>query len=135
GVEGNIRAAQERLAKELHLSRQAVYKWESNKGYPDISNLIRMSDIFHVTIDDLIRKDQQLHNRITIDDDETFVQFSDFGFYLGIVFILLGAFLFEGTLADTLMIVGILSVVFFTDVVTLIKALFYYMISSQKGLE
>lgn len=83
-----------------------------------------MSDIFYVTIDDLIRKDQQLQNKITIDDDETFVQFSDFGFYLGIVFILLGAFLFEGTLADTLMIVGILSVVFFTDVVTLIKALF-----------
>src|SRR5699024_4876825 len=74
-------------------------------------------------------------NRITIDDDGTFVQFSAFGFYRGIVFNLLGAFLFEGSLADKLMNVGILSVVFLTAVVTWVVALFQYMISSHLGLE
>ncbi|MFP3360578.1 helix-turn-helix transcriptional regulator, partial [Planococcus sp. SIMBA_143] len=34
--------SQEELSRELSVSRQAVYKWESNRGYPDIDNLIRI---------------------------------------------------------------------------------------------
>lgn len=31
--------SQEELAQKLHISRQTVYKWESNKCYPDIQNI------------------------------------------------------------------------------------------------
>ena len=39
--------------EKLDISRQAVAKWESGQAYPDISNLIQISNIFHVTVDDL----------------------------------------------------------------------------------
>lgn len=49
---------QEELSEKLHVSRQAVAKWESGQGYPDIANLIQLSTLFHVTVDYLV-KDQE----------------------------------------------------------------------------
>jgi len=46
---------QEKLAEELNVSRQAVSKWESGMAYPDISNLIQISNLMHVTVDYLVR--------------------------------------------------------------------------------
>lgn len=46
--------SQEQLAENLNVSRQAVSKWESNIGYPDISNLILLRDIFGFTLDYLV---------------------------------------------------------------------------------
>lgn len=46
---------QDELASELNLSRQAVAKWESGQGYPDVSNLICLSELFHVTVDYLVK--------------------------------------------------------------------------------
>ena len=48
---------QEQLATELHVSNQAVSKWESGKCYPDIELLPIIADFFKVSIDDLLRKD------------------------------------------------------------------------------
>ena len=48
---------QEDLAAKLSVSRQAVAKWESGQVYPDISNLICISNLFNVTVDYLV-KDQ-----------------------------------------------------------------------------
>lgn len=46
---------QENLAEELHVSRQAVTRWESGLVYPDIENLIQISNLMHVTVDYLVR--------------------------------------------------------------------------------
>ena len=46
---------QEELASALDVSRQAVAKWESGQGYPDISNLISISSMFNVTVDYLVK--------------------------------------------------------------------------------
>lgn len=46
---------QEALAERLDISRQAVAKWECGQGYPDIANLILISDLFNVTVDYLVR--------------------------------------------------------------------------------
>ena len=48
---------QEALADKLGVSRQAVAKWESGQIYPDISNLIQISDLMSVSVDYLV-KDQ-----------------------------------------------------------------------------
>jgi transcriptional regulator with XRE-family HTH domain len=45
---------QEQLAEELYVSRTAVSKWESGKGYPNIDSLKSISKIFSVSIDDLL---------------------------------------------------------------------------------
>lgn len=46
--------SQEQLAEKLFVSRQAVTKWESDKGLPDIINLKMISELLDVSIDDLL---------------------------------------------------------------------------------
>lgn len=57
-IRKNKGLTQEELAEKLTVSRQAVAKWESGQAYPDISNLIQISNLFHVTVDYLV-KDQE----------------------------------------------------------------------------
>lgn len=46
---------QEALADKLGVSRQAVAKWESGQIYPDISNLIQISELMNVSVDYLVK--------------------------------------------------------------------------------
>ena len=54
--------SQEQLAEQLNVSRQAVSKWESNNGMPEMDSLIILSEIFECTIDDLLKKDLTDHS-------------------------------------------------------------------------
>ena len=47
----------EQLAKALHVSAQAVSKWENGKSYPDIHSLLLLSALFDVSLDQLIKGD------------------------------------------------------------------------------
>lgn len=49
---------QEELAEALHVSRTAVSKWESGRGYPNIESLKDIAKFFSVTVDELISPDQ-----------------------------------------------------------------------------
>ncbi|MGM9579499.1 MAG: helix-turn-helix domain-containing protein [Evtepia sp.] len=46
--------SQEQLARKLRVSRSAVAKWETGKGLPDVENLKALSQLLHVTIDQLL---------------------------------------------------------------------------------
>ena len=46
---------QEELAEKLNVSRQAVAKWEAGRAYPDVMNLIQISDMMNVTVDYLVK--------------------------------------------------------------------------------
>ncbi|GAB3068153.1 helix-turn-helix transcriptional regulator [Salinicoccus sesuvii] len=116
--------SRDQLAKELHVSRQAVYKWESSRGYPDIRNLIIISDIFGVTIDEMIRSDKELQDKISIAEDMKISQTNDPGFYIGLILIVLGIFLFDGAASTTLMVLGFLSFIFFKDFIKSIVSFF-----------
>ena len=45
---------QEELAEKLFVSRTAISKWESGRGYPSIDSLKVIAKYFHITIDELI---------------------------------------------------------------------------------
>ena len=45
---------QEELAEALYVSRTAISKWESGRGYPSIDSLKELSEYFSVTIDELL---------------------------------------------------------------------------------
>ena len=45
---------QEQLAEELFVSRTAISKWESGRGYPSIDSLKAISKLFSVSVDDLL---------------------------------------------------------------------------------
>ena len=49
---------QEQLAEKLYVSRTAVSKWESGKGYPNIESLKAISKIFGVSIDELLSSEE-----------------------------------------------------------------------------
>lgn len=49
---------QEELAEAIFVSRTAVSKWESGRGYPSIDSLKELSRFFSVSIDELIRPDE-----------------------------------------------------------------------------
>ena len=51
---------QEELAEALFVSRTAVSKWESGRGYPSIDSLKEISRFFSVTIDELICSDEMI---------------------------------------------------------------------------
>lgn len=47
---------QEQLAEKLNITRQAVSSWESDKNQPDIETIVKLADLFHVTVDHLVRE-------------------------------------------------------------------------------
>ena len=61
-IRKNKGLTQEELAEKLDISRQAVAKWESGQAYPDISNLIQISNLFNVTVDYLVRDQECMVN-------------------------------------------------------------------------
>ena len=68
---------QEELAEKLGVSRQSIAKYEAGQGYPDIMNLIQISNLFHVTVDYLV-KDQECSVSIgekEVDDIDELIQF------------------------------------------------------------
>lgn len=56
----NKRLSQEELANILDVSRQAVSKWESGKSVPDLQKLIKLSELYNVNIDTLVKDDIEL---------------------------------------------------------------------------
>ena len=46
--------SQDAFAEKLNVSRQAITKWENDKGIPDVDNLIRLSEMMGITTDELI---------------------------------------------------------------------------------
>ena len=51
---------QEELADALYVSRTAISKWESGRGYPNIDSLKEISKFFSVSIDDLLSSEKLL---------------------------------------------------------------------------
>lgn len=52
--------SQEQLAEKIHVSRQAITKWESGNGIPDIENLIAISALFNESLDSLLSEEKSL---------------------------------------------------------------------------
>ena len=49
---------QEELAQAIYVSRTAVSKWESGRGYPNIDSLKELAKFFSVTVDELLSPDE-----------------------------------------------------------------------------
>lgn len=111
--------SQEDVARKVGVTRQAVYKWESNKSYPDIDNLILLSELYEVTIDELIKGsanareglEKKDKDKCENDDEE-----NDFGFFIGIALIFIGIFIGIEGISLFITILGMLIMVFYSDV-------------------
>jgi len=52
---------QEQAAEALGVSRQTISNWENNKSYPDIISVIKMSDIYSVSLDHLLKEEKSMN--------------------------------------------------------------------------
>ncbi|MDG0058499.1 helix-turn-helix transcriptional regulator [Priestia sp. P5] len=111
--------SQEEVATQVRVPIQNIHKWEDNKSYPDIQQLLNLSDIYGTTINEFIKNDATLQSRINIieeekeDDDELFHP----GFYIGI------GIMFLGTLLS--LIIGNLTITMVTNIAGMLIACFY----------
>ncbi|AIC93096.1 helix-turn-helix domain-containing protein [Shouchella lehensis] len=51
--------SQEEFAEKLQVSRQAISKWENGQGFPETEKLVKMSRLFHVSLDYLLKEEDQ----------------------------------------------------------------------------
>lgn len=49
--------SQEELADRVYVSRQTISNWENDKSYPDVNSLVLLSEVFHISLDKLIKGD------------------------------------------------------------------------------
>ena len=54
-IRKNKGLSQEQLAEKIGVSRQAITKWETGKGLPDVENMVIIAEIFKTTLDELLR--------------------------------------------------------------------------------
>ena len=62
-----LNLSQEDLANKINISRQSISKWELEKGYPNIETLIELSELFDITVDELLKGDDFLKDKIVED--------------------------------------------------------------------
>ncbi|MFT8459522.1 MAG: helix-turn-helix domain-containing protein [Liquorilactobacillus ghanensis] len=56
---------QSQVAAKLNVSRKTVSGWENDHSMPDIINIAKMSDIYHTSLDDLVRENELAHSSKT----------------------------------------------------------------------
>ena len=62
---------QEHAAEVLGVSRQTISNWENEKSYPDIVSVLKMSDLYHVSLDYLLKGEQTMNSYMDYLDEST----------------------------------------------------------------
>lgn len=62
--------SQSDVAELLNISRQSISRWETNKSYPDIDNLVELSKYYEVSIDALLTETKTLQHEINEKTDQ-----------------------------------------------------------------
>ncbi|MBD7895233.1 helix-turn-helix transcriptional regulator [Limosilactobacillus sp. Sa3CUN2] len=80
-----LKLTQAKVAKRLFVTRQAISNWEHGKTYPDLNKLVKVSDVYQISIDSLLKEDQNLKNYL-----EQGKAFNAFSVLSGFIWIILG---------------------------------------------
>ena len=86
---------QEQSEENLMVSRQTISNWENGKSLPDIVSIIRMSDLYDVSLDELLKGDKVLMEKIEKDAmavkvEKKIIKFAWISIVLGVIVIILG---------------------------------------------
>ncbi len=61
--------SQEELSEKIYVSRQTISNWENERSYPDIHNLLLLSVLFDVTLDELVKGDVETMKKVIKKDE------------------------------------------------------------------
>ena len=86
---------QEQVAEDLNVSRQTISNWENGKSLPDIVSIIRMSELYDLSLDELLKGNETLLNKIERDmkvakAENNVIKFAWISIVIGVVMIILG---------------------------------------------
>lgn len=87
--------SQEMLAEKAYVSRQTVSNWENEKCYPDVHSLLILSDLFGVSLDELIKGDVETMKKTVNEKDAKTLKISQWCGVLGLVAMMLTTAIFE----------------------------------------
>ncbi|MCE9676338.1 helix-turn-helix domain-containing protein [Paraclostridium bifermentans] len=115
---------QEKVAEEIQVSRQTISNWENEKSYPDIISVIKLSDLYNVSLDELLKGDSEMIKHL---EESTNIVSSNkkllIAFGINIIFFILFIF-FNGVISsNNYLIIGSASIGILS-----ISALFYQII-------
>ena len=67
----DAKITQEQAAEALDISRQTVSNWENGKSYPDIVSVLRMSDLYGVSLDYLLKGEVSMKDYLDYVEEST----------------------------------------------------------------
>ena len=67
----NSSLTQEQAAEALGVSRQTISNWENEKTYPDIISVIKMSDLYAISLDHLLKEEKPMSNYLDYLEEST----------------------------------------------------------------
>lgn len=63
----NAGLTQEQVAEEIMVSRQTISNWENGKSLPDIISIMNLSDLYQISIDELLKGDPKMKAKLEKD--------------------------------------------------------------------
>lgn len=63
--------SQEEFAKAMGVSRQTVSSWENNRSYPDIGSLLKLSDLYGTSLDELLKEDPEMRKHMETNSEQS----------------------------------------------------------------
>lgn len=56
---------QQEAAEKMHVTRQTISNWENERSYPDLQSVVRLSDIYEVSLDELLKGDNNMVQKVS----------------------------------------------------------------------
>lgn len=89
---------QEQAAENLSVSRQTISNWENGKSLPDIISIIKMSELYELSLDEMMKGDKALLKKVERDvgavkTEKKIIKFAWISIVIGTILIILGEIL------------------------------------------
>ncbi len=59
-----LNMSQDELAEKMNITRQAISKWETGKSFPDIEKILELSNLFNLSLDELVKGDKAFQQNL-----------------------------------------------------------------------
>lgn len=60
------------MAEKRNVSRQTVSKWETDASTPELERLVMLSELFAVSLDELVKSDTVSNKKLTVNQKQTY---------------------------------------------------------------
>lgn len=117
---------QEQLAEKIFVSKKTISNWETGKTTPDLESLILLSEVFAISLDELIKGDQEMVKRM----DEKMKKGSLFpvaiSLIAGLIILPVIYYLFPNDVSASFLFFGYLLIIFVIAVLFIVSGLIYF---------